>query len=1766
MENDINKPYSYTKWLSYQNTLLPEIAQDEYLKYIKNWYFENSKVKETSKRSIKEDYIQLLKDLKFLFGKTELDSFLNELDFDNEEELIYTIPFFAKKLKQISLVFTKKRESVKQAKLKYNLIGSNSGLEKLLYEYILKGFSKSYNNITQVPTSKFSTFFPELSNIKDDFYVEIEELHDKNVYLGSDSSVPITEYVDVKKLNENLKYNEFKGLSESDILNLISTQYLTKISNSILSNVFVDFLTNEIPTLTTNDIFNSRVLNVYNQIEASKKYLSEPLYGLTAIKLKEISEYDNSLSLNFNSGNNWFYWPSGVRILNEEIFNNIFSEIQINDSNLYNSGATAGDDYTNSDLIFTDKNGVVEGAWLQGVYNTIPQKVNMKLNISGGTKKEFIFPYTGVDFSTKTSSFLGYKFNDDDNVLLDSLNPKTKEKILNDYFSNSLPTSSCNPLYLNNTNFISDGSYASIFSDSSDVIIKKQKESSPDAYRDENDGQTEAAYLYKFESTDIPISLGLNNIYWPLQKYENEGNINLTINKEFCLPLYLRDIDVNKTMIGSIAGTNINASDVIYKMNDRESSDPTECAWLGCPSITNLDILKNTISIYNREASKCSEFIDGPIQSSLSLYVGQGQKQSFIWMGEDTYADEVFKHVNHSPSCPYLKEFPHDYYSDQDYQNISPINDKKKWKKCNCKSVNYSPIGHSGDNIFDYNGMADYLFADPDGVGVDFAINSWYDTRMLDAYNSPQFSYFKLLTSENQSDINVGWGYGEWKTGDNQKMVLKTGRRYTYYRTPLRNSSGDSPYFVNKYSYKTINGLLGNTNGFDLVIIIDNSKSQSLNLELTKKSINSIIDKIFSNKNKNIQIGLIEFNSESKRLSYLTNQKDAVKLFVSQIQTPLDPDLYNSYIKDSLVLAKELLTQSVKRDQNSSFTYLCSDLGFLISDIAAGNNIQNLPQQNKPKKILIFSDGLDNGIELDSNLKFNENYVYDYATKIKSEDKIQIYSVDIGKKSYDANLMEKIASSFSMYFNLEYYLNNGDGNLDSFVDYVTKRIYGSMPVYPMWYKGIRDSFGNWKEKYDEFGNLEISDMQLRPGDYINYVHRGSVLYYNEDNNLVNFNVKGLSFSLNVKLNGWDYETNKFSSSHIGDIYGAKPFWAKVNVIPNETDNFRKDTLLFGGKIKFVDDYLPIQQPEVSTMVLNVGDIIEYNRKSYKNMIWNQPIYVYDTITSNKWNKLIFNIEYSNLKDFLYKQKLDGVVYPSNEPSDLILESYSSFKPALFNYYARNPFTYTQGLYNKKRCLDSFVVYNTGVLIEPTNSYENIVNNFQPSIASTPLYYNIVSEKQTGMYMLPENLGASFFRGKGYTISIDNNKITTFKNVSSEITYFNLEKYGPRQRGLTKKDQLSITKIDDIDNMWMIEPYSSAEKSGMIVNTLENQKLTPYQSSYELMGKNNFGVSRQDDVFQLWNPAIPPIWSDPKNYPLTFRKELLLDSYVNRKEKLLVNKGKLHNWNCDVFGTDYALYKKFKPNDINGLRFWFSADNETINKNALSTFYYDTPANDGDPIVRWGDKTKRKRDLTAYYGRPRLNRTSDTGRPSIIFDGSEGLDVMKLNYELDVTEMTMFIVAKFRNVVGTAPNVLFSFGERLSSNDLTDYQNVGLAISNDSDKLRFSYGNVALDEKIDITNNDFSIDLNKFHLFEMHYKLPDSYVYVDTELFGDTENSLVKKLRNGLYSTEGFWVGSHVLGAFSSRSEISEIIFFNRLLNNREITNVRKYIKDSYSIF
>jgi hypothetical protein len=56
-------------------------------------------------------------------------------------------------------------------------------------------------------------------------------------------------------------------------------------------------------------------------------------------------------------------------------------------------------------------------------------------------------------------------------------------------------------------------------------------------------------------------------------------------------------------------------------------------------------------------------------------------------------------------------------------------------------------------------------------------------------------------------------------------------------------------------------------------------------------------------------------------------------------------------------------------------------------------------------------------------------------------------------------------------------------------------------------------------------------------------------------------------------------------------------------------------------------------------------------------------------------------------------------------------------------------------------------------------------------------------------------------------------------------FLDTNKYGPRNRGLTKKDQITPVKITEIDNRWMFESYSSSTIAGRIKDTLNNQKFT-----------------------------------------------------------------------------------------------------------------------------------------------------------------------------------------------------------------------------------------------------------------------------------------------------------------------------------------------------
>ena len=1762
---DTNTPFSYQDWLKYQNSLNPENHEIAYFSYLKDWYSNKNQNQKQKPIDLKSQYIQLAKDLSYLFAVEESSNpFLANIDYTSDEDLIYAIPFFAQKLRQIAGVLQKKREAVKQAKLKYNLIGSNDGFEKLLYEYVLKGFTNAGNSLTQVPISPLAIYFPSLASIKNNFFIEVEELHDSNTYFDSDPSVNISSYLSLTSLNDFFPLN---GLNENEINDIISTRFLPRVANTTLSNVFSSYLLS-IPTLSTISLSANAYSLIQNELVASQNYLGETVYGLTAVTLGEINKPDNIVNLNLVQGNNWFYWPSGSLLVDQNAFNNIYVPIPLTYSNFLTSGATAGSNYTNSDLLFTDKNGAVEGAWLQGPY-TVRSNDLMSVTLYGSDSRSFIYPFPGIDVDSKTLTFSNYNINDSKNTQLDLLPYQTQTDILKSYYTSNLPNISADAIYLNQTQLISFGAKSAEFSTEADNVIKSKKPSQIyTTYSEAVNSAIDQAYLYKFAKTDIPIQAGMNYIHWPVYTYGNKDNSPISIKDDFCNEIQLSQINPSKTMVGAVAGTDFNNSDVIYKLNDKYGS-PIEAAWLGSDLVSHLDLTVNQISVYNTPATKCSQPIDGPIQPSLSFKANASDKISFVWADEDTPADQVFKYVEHAPSCQYGKNMPHDFYFDQDYQNPNPINTTETFQTCTCKSIYYSPIGHAGDTVTDFNGMTDYLFADPDGLGVDFNIKGWTDTRGLDVLSSPQFSFYKITGG----DSEVGYGEGYLETGNGTPMILKTGRRYTYYRTSLRSAfPSNIPYLVCNYSYKNLKGIVINDpTTYNLVIIIDASKSQTNVIDEVKYIARQVINQIHTS-NSDTQISIIQFGTESSKLIYLTNSLIDLGLLIDQIQIYKTPDLYQTNIDSALVLADYLLSNVITEGSSTQIQIdnLCSNLNFSIIKKTQARVITQNDPKNYRNAILIFSDGVET---------LNQGFGVSQASYLKSKG-TEIFAVSIGELSVGVDVMKRISSNFNHYYNLQYFLNSGDGDVNSFVDILARTLQAFYPSKPMWYRAIRDSSGNWT------GTRQQSDMILRPGDYISYVHQQGYTYNDALNSNSSFTNNSISFTINIKLDGWDYDNNYYDSNNVGDQYGGKPWWAKVFTSPDENNNWYKGTMAFGGQVRFFNDYTPIHQPLISHLTLTNGSLITYQRNSQKAFIWQEPVSLTTLISTYQWNKLEFTEDFSNLQDFLYSNKLDGIVNDSMIPSDITLEGFSSFRPAYYNYYARNPFKYTEKLYNLNRCVNSFVIFNTGVAIQPSEPYSNILNVHYPTLATVSFPANTVSDRQVGEYLLPEKLGTSFYRGRGYTIELDSISLSHLKTISAERMFLDLGKFGPRNRGLTKKDQNTPTKISDLDNSWLMEPYSSGSKSGVITETLENQKLTPYQTSYEIYNKNHFGLARQNDIFEFWNPVVNGVWNSQTKYPLDFKKELPASQYTKRVKSLLCNKGDLDNWRVDLFGNDYGLYKGFKPNDIYGLNMWFSADYGTLSLTSNDVFTPDTPSDpDGNnTVIKWMDQSGLSNNLTVKVGSPKLIRDAKINNNlSIYFDGASNL-YNDLN--INSSNVTMFIVGSYKNNNTYAAlnyQVLASFG---STNEYDkDYVNAGsLVFSQKYGDFNFEFGNFGgipsdngllyevhlTDYYFDISGHGYYPPDSKYYLFETVFNQPYAQVFINGNLFADNYGTLYSddsgNIFNGvLKSIGGFYVGSYVNSNLLTPCYVAEIIFYNRTLTDNERKQVENYLINKYKI-
>jgi hypothetical protein len=325
-----------------------------------------------------------------------------------------------------------------------------------------------------------------------------------------------------------------------------------------LLNCYIDAFGEEIPNSVYLDPFTKDEF-AFELFTKTGKYLGEDLFFINSEETEPVTTLTNEIS----TGNNIFN-PF------QNLGNGANASFPIASSDI---GATSGSSLATSDIVWQFVDGELEGAWYKKFDEEFSaDPICLKLQV--GTF-ELRYPYGDRGTLDDEDGWSGRGLdNCQRSVYLGQEDQITQEALEELYWNEPAELSTTPSIALNDTTLIDDGAYAD-----KNIFYADQIQVKTD--RDADTG--EFAWLYDFDHTELPIICGLNQIYWPLFRYDDETReFPFKISNEQVEDIALTSINLNKTMCGAVAGLTPETSDQFYKKSGFCGSG-TEGAWLkGC--------------------------------------------------------------------------------------------------------------------------------------------------------------------------------------------------------------------------------------------------------------------------------------------------------------------------------------------------------------------------------------------------------------------------------------------------------------------------------------------------------------------------------------------------------------------------------------------------------------------------------------------------------------------------------------------------------------------------------------------------------------------------------------------------------------------------------------------------------------------------------------------------------------------------------------------------------------------------------------------------------------------------------------------------------------------------------------------------------------------------------------------------------------------------------------------------------------------------------
>jgi len=190
---DVNNPLSFLQFIKTMDVSYnPSKNQDYYTAYLKSWNFAKNTKTVDDNSVIIERYREFIQDVNLEYTTLEEQKFLSKLDFNDPLDLDIAIPFYSRKLIEISEYYNKKREEAKFQITKKRISGTNFGLTKDIKDIAI-------NYLENLDNGKIDYDFTDLKN---NLEVEIEELYE--TYPEYFNQIPNDQIYDNKDLDYGL--------------------------------------------------------------------------------------------------------------------------------------------------------------------------------------------------------------------------------------------------------------------------------------------------------------------------------------------------------------------------------------------------------------------------------------------------------------------------------------------------------------------------------------------------------------------------------------------------------------------------------------------------------------------------------------------------------------------------------------------------------------------------------------------------------------------------------------------------------------------------------------------------------------------------------------------------------------------------------------------------------------------------------------------------------------------------------------------------------------------------------------------------------------------------------------------------------------------------------------------------------------------------------------------------------------------------------------------------------------------------------------------------------------------------------------------------------------------------------------------------------------------------------------------------------------------------------------------------------------------------